>query len=80
MESDGRTLGLARRSRRSAAVHHPCITRAAFDRFLQHRLQVQTHGRAKGLASREESGLQACYGKSPGNGAFSMNPIRRRRD
>jgi len=24
------------------------------------------------------SGLQACYGKSPGNGAFSMYPIRRR--
>ena len=26
----------------------------------------------------EESGLQACYGKSPGNGAFSMPAIRRR--
>jgi hypothetical protein len=25
-----------------------------------------------GLAAAEESGLQACYGKSPGNGAFSI--------
>ena len=25
-----------------------------------------------------ESGLQACYGKSPGNGAFSIEAIRRR--
>jgi hypothetical protein len=29
-------------------------------------------------SSKTESGLQVCYGKSPGNGAFSMDPIRRR--
>ena len=31
-----------------------------------------------GWSPSTESGLQACYGKSPGNGAFSMDPIRRR--
>jgi hypothetical protein len=33
---------------------------------------------AAGARWDEESGLQACYGKSPGNGAFSIDPIRRR--
>jgi hypothetical protein len=32
----------------------------------------------EGWSPKTESGLQACYGKSPGNGAFSMDPIRRR--
>src|SRR4029453_19055857 len=31
----------------------------------------------EGWSPSTESGLQACYGKSPGNGAFSMDPIRR---
>src|SRR6266545_5207221 len=31
-----------------------------------------------GWSPKTESGLQVCYGKSPGNGAFSMDPIRRR--
>jgi hypothetical protein len=34
--------------------------------------------RIEGWSPSTESGLQACYGKSPGNGAFSMDPIRRR--
>ena len=30
------------------------------------------------LSEGIRAGLQACYGKSPGNGAFSIDPIRRR--
>jgi hypothetical protein len=35
-------------------------------------------GGLDGWSHSTESGLQACYGKSLGNGAFSMGPIRRR--
>ena len=42
------------------------------------RLPAQGPGsRQEGWSPSTESGLQACYGKSPGNGAFSMLVVRR---
>jgi pimeloyl-ACP methyl ester carboxylesterase len=56
----------------------PCITGASRGQHL-----TQIHAMPEGTesawlsqisSSGEGSGLQACYGKSPGNGAFSMDP------
>ena len=60
----------------TAAVHHRCITGTAFGGVS--RTACQCRNRMVKLNLRpdkdrdEESGLQACYGKSPGNGAFSI--------
>ena len=89
-----RSLGALRESRQRSveaqkldhSVPHAADVRldagwAAFYRLLQAWVRLPAQGpgsRLEGWSPSTESGLQACYGKSPGNGAFSMDPIRRR--
>jgi hypothetical protein len=51
-------------------VDHRCITGTAFDGFYSDIGEAAPHGFHSRCDSGEESGLQACYGKSLGDRTF----------